>query len=110
MSKEHTLKCWLTYFEAIERGEKNFEVRRDDRGFQKGDVLILLCYNERAGMYMKRRDGQIAEVRRRISYILTGGQFGIQPRYVVMGLEPADAPGARPDAIGIEQPQQEAAE
>ncbi len=102
MSKEHTLKCWLTYFEAIERGEKNFEVRRDDRGFQKGDILILLCYNEDAGMYMKRRDGKIAEVRRRITYILTGGQFGIQPGYVVMGLEPGDDPGAKRDAIGIE--------
>ncbi len=95
MTQEHRLKCWLTYFEAIERGEKNFEVRRDDRGFQKGDVLILLCYNPEANMYMKRRDGKIAEVRRTVGYILTGGQFGIQPGYVVMALE---------------QPQQEAAE
>lgn len=38
---EHKLKTWPVYFDAIERGEKPFDVRRDDRGFQKGDVLIL---------------------------------------------------------------------
>ena len=38
---EHKLKCWPVYFDAIERGEKNFEVRRDDRGFQKGDIIEL---------------------------------------------------------------------
>ena len=27
---EHVLKCWPQYFDAVKRGEKNFEVRRDD--------------------------------------------------------------------------------
>lgn len=41
MSQEHILKTWDVYWDAIERGEKLFEIRRDDRGFQKGDILIL---------------------------------------------------------------------
>ena len=33
-------------------------------------------------------------LRRRITYILTGGQLGIEPGYVVLGLEQADAEAA----------------
>jgi hypothetical protein len=92
MSREHKLKCWTTYFDAVESGEKNFEIRRDDRGFQKGDVLVLQKWNPEIGYqhgYVYRGDGLI-ELRRRISYILTGGQFGIEPGYVVMALEVAE--------------------
>jgi hypothetical protein len=63
-------------------GEKPFEVRRDDRGFQRGDLVRLLEY---------RIDGILAgytgrEITKRITFILTGGQFGIEPGFVVMGL------------------------
>lgn len=37
----HELKCWPSSFERISDGTKTFEVRRDDRGFQMGDVLRL---------------------------------------------------------------------
>lgn len=43
---EHSLKTTASCWDAIERGEKTFEVRRDDRGFQKGDVLLLRMRNE----------------------------------------------------------------
>lgn len=35
---EHHLKLDSHYFDAVASGDKNFEVRRDDRGFQKGDI------------------------------------------------------------------------
>lgn len=38
---EHVLKCWPEFFDAIKRGDKTFELRRNDRGFQRGDVLVL---------------------------------------------------------------------
>ena len=41
---EHVLKTWTTYFNAVVSGGKNFEVRKDDRGFQKGDILCLQCW------------------------------------------------------------------
>jgi len=41
MGKHHDLKILPEYFEAIENGEKTFEVRFNDRNFAKGDVLHL---------------------------------------------------------------------
>lgn len=37
----HTLKTHPFAFDAIKRGEKNFEVRINDRGFQAGDIVVL---------------------------------------------------------------------
>ena len=39
--KQHDLKILPEYFEAIVKGEKNFEVRFNDRNFAKGDILLL---------------------------------------------------------------------
>ena len=38
---EHELKILPIYFEAVALGIKTFEVRKDDRGFDEGDILIL---------------------------------------------------------------------
>lgn len=87
--QEHILKCLPTYYDAIERGEKPFEVRRDDRGFQKGDVLVLqrLCQDRPFYVEYDHHGKVKHEMRRKVTYVLTGGQFGIEPGYVVMGLD-----------------------
>jgi hypothetical protein len=85
----HKLKTWPPYFEAVERGEKNFEVRRDDRGFQKGDYLELIFHSPDE-QWRKREP-----IHKRITWILTGGQFGIEPGYVVLGLGEVDSPADR---------------
>ncbi len=93
MSVVHELKTWPVYFDAVERGEKNFEVRRDDRGFQKGDVVRLLRTREdhRSDRVEYDYNGKPKyALERRITYVLTGGQFGIEPGYVVLGLGPTD--------------------
>lgn len=99
--KTHTLKVEHEYMDALASGEKTFEVRRDDRGFQKGDRLLLCRYGQnREGSsnsfgFMDSRgrvvssyptSDSIHRVERKIKYILTGGQFGIEPGYVVLGL------------------------
>lgn len=86
---EHKLKCWPVYFDAVATGEKNFETRRDDRGFQKGDTIVL--QRTRADKLSEVEHDFLAigprhECRKRITWILTGGQFGIEPGYVVLGL------------------------
>jgi predicted nucleic acid-binding Zn-ribbon protein len=90
--REHVLKCWPEYFDAIEAGVKPFDVRRDDRGFQRGDTLLLQRYKIGDG-YTPTSGGRFArkELRKRITYILTGGQFGIEPGYVVLGLADIEA-------------------
>jgi hypothetical protein len=81
---EHEVKCWPPYFEAVTSGSKPFEVRKNDRGFQKGDALILKewnpTYNYGSGTYTGRVHRCI------ITYVLPGGAFGIEPGYVVLGL------------------------
>jgi hypothetical protein len=37
----HELKTWPRSFQAILDGDKTFEVRFDDRGFQRGDRVLL---------------------------------------------------------------------
>jgi len=37
----HELKTWNEYFEEVFMGHKTFEIRKNDRNFQKGDTLIL---------------------------------------------------------------------
>jgi murein L,D-transpeptidase YafK len=77
----HKLKTHSEFFNAILRGDKEFEVRKDDRNFQRGDELFLEEYND----YTKSLTGRI--LHRRIKYILRGGQFGIKEGYCVMSLE-----------------------
>lgn len=99
--KTHTLKVEHEYMDAVKSGEKSFEVRRDDRGFQKGDRLVLCrygverdCIAHTRGFMNKRGKvvssyphcDDVDRCERTISYVLTGGQFGIEPGHVVLGL------------------------
>lgn len=42
--KEHTLKLDVRFWELVKSGVKNFEIRKDDRGFKVGDVLKLKAF------------------------------------------------------------------
>lgn len=91
----HELKTEARFFEAVERGEKTFEVRRNDRAFQTGDILELVKTSRgtkipRPGA--KRDDPDPwHRIRFRITYILQGGQFGVEPAYCVLGLGPCES-------------------
>lgn len=90
--REHELKTLAPYWDALRTGEKTFEVRRDDRGFQRGDTVALhRMSDDRPSQYDSGpshdpRYGYKRTLRFTITYILTGGQLGIEPGYVVMGL------------------------
>jgi hypothetical protein len=86
----HILKTWPVYFDAVQAGLKTFEIRRDDRAFQKGDIVEL----QRTlpdSLHSVERDfhGEPKhKLRFRIGWVLTGGQFGIEPGFVVFSLLP----------------------
>lgn len=84
----HELKTLAPYWDAVSRGDKMFEVRRDDRGFQKGDLVKLHRMRPGAPAHYDTDPGtgQRRTITMRINYVLTGGQFGIQPGFVVLGL------------------------
>ena len=85
---QHHLKTLDMFFDAVKDGRKTFEVRKNDRGFQTGDILVLDRYEETPiGL---RQTVPFRTVRKRISYLLQGGQYGIDPAYCVLGLADED--------------------
>lgn len=84
----HELKTQPQYYGSIVDGSKPFECRLNDRDFQEGDVLVLREWNP----VMEAYTGN--ETRRRVTYVLRDFP-GVEPGYVVMGLEANDAPTAR---------------
>lgn len=60
----HRLKTVQPYFEQCWRGKKNFEIRENDRGFQVGDEVFLMEYDEQKDELVGR------ELRGEITYVL----------------------------------------
>jgi len=78
--KKHELKTWPEYMTAILEGRKTFEVRKNDRDFQEGDILVLREYDPKTKQYT----GQTLEVE--VTFVLPGGNFGIDRDYCVMSI------------------------
>jgi hypothetical protein len=76
--QHHTLKIIPEYYRAIERGDKTFEVRKNDRNFQVYDILELKEFfgGEYSGRYIN------AEV----TYILDDQEY-CKEGYVIMGIK-----------------------
>lgn len=45
----HYLKTYIEFFQATKRGDKNFELRIDDRDYSVGDILVLMEYDPAIG-------------------------------------------------------------
>jgi hypothetical protein len=91
VSTEHDLKTWPAYFQAVADGRKTFEIRRNDRVYQAGDVLLLREWDPLAGgeAYTGR------SLRVPVLWVLPGGEFGLDKGHVAMSLGPVeDAPAA----------------
>lgn len=50
----HKLKTYPNFFQVVEKGEKTFEVRKNDRNFKIGDNIILDEYDPIENMYSGR--------------------------------------------------------
>lgn len=76
--KEHELKILPEYYIEVLSGRKKFEIRLNDRDFKVGDIVKLREFenNEYTGNFIKGR----------ITYILHGGQFGLQEGYCIFSL------------------------
>jgi Domain of unknown function (DUF3850)/Antitoxin VbhA len=88
---EHELKTWPEHLQAVKRGVKTLEIRRDDRGYQAGDVLHLREWEPNGKGY----GGE--ELRVRVTHVLPGGQFGLVDGYVAMSIRPVTAPPLDPE-------------
>lgn len=88
---EHELKTDAKVFEAVKLGEKTFEIRKDDRAYAVGDLLILrktvhTGAEMAAGMPLYY-EGE--PIRFRVSYILRCPAYGLAEGWVIMSIEPA---------------------
>lgn len=73
--KVHRIKLGASFFGEVERGEKTFELRKNDRDYKKGDILEM----------MEFKDGKNTgrTVRVLVTYILT--EFvGLEEGYCIM--------------------------
>ena len=75
---KHELKCWPEPYQAILSGEKRFELRKNDRGFEAGDVLYLREWNPDTGY-----TGRSCEVV--VIWELTKFE-GLEPGYCIMSV------------------------
>ena len=77
--KYHHLKILPEYFNEVQSLNKQFELRKDDRGYQVGDWILLEEYEN--GEYTGRQAGYF-----RISYILRNcPEYGLMDGYCIIG-------------------------
>jgi len=78
----HKLKTVQPFFDDVKYGRKEFELRKDDRGFSVGDRLDLY-----EGTKDIHPDFELREhLHRYVKYKLTGGQYGLEEGYCILGL------------------------
>lgn len=88
--KTHDLKLNTEFCDAVLSGEKTFEVRKNDRGFQTGDLIRFIptdgkSYHSLNGTVIEHAKHEISGHTYKITYILNG--WGIKNGYVVLGIK-----------------------
>src|SRR6478609_975834 len=77
----HELKSWPGQFEAMWTGRKRAEFRRDDRGYQVGDLLELCEWDPSRRRYTGFR------LTERVTHLLRGPELEVPAGFVVLSLE-----------------------
>lgn len=76
----HNLKILKPYFEAVAAGGKTFELRKDDRPYRVGDILLLNEIGEG-----NRPTGR--KIKKKIGYILRNcPEYGLFRGYCILSL------------------------
>lgn len=78
--KTHKIKLLLNFCDDVLSGDKRFEIRENDRGYQKGDRVVFQPY-EPSDPFVKH---PISDKVYEITYVLNG--WGLKDGYVVFGI------------------------
>ncbi len=78
----HELKIYPKYFDAVLDGSKLFEIRKNDRGFQVGDNIMLREWDN------IKYSGRT--IYAEITYILDDKFVGLADGYVALGIKVND--------------------
>ena len=79
----HELKIRPKYFKAVVLGDKTFEIRKNDRNFRVGDIIVLHEWNEKCGYTGKHTLVYI-------TYVMTDTEF-VKEGFAVLGIKPCSA-------------------
>ena len=80
MTKVHKIKLEFAFCDDVMSGRKNFEVRKNDRGYQLGDRIKFVPVLDGVKAYH-----DVITKTYEITYILSA--WGIQEGYVVFGIK-----------------------
>lgn len=79
--RRHRLKLAKMFFDAVDTGKKSFELRKNDRNYQIGDILELHEMSD------GEETGRVTE--KQVIYILEGFK-GLEEGYCILGLSEAE--------------------
>lgn len=82
MCRLHEIKLNIEFCDAVLSGEKNFEIRRNDRGYQKGDFVKFLPVSA-IGLMPEFHD--VSYKKYQITYVLNG--YGLKDDWVAFGIK-----------------------
>lgn len=91
--KVHDIRLGASFFDDVLECRKNFELRKNDRGYKVGDILYMMEFKD------GRNTGR--SVKRKVIYMLEDFT-GLEDGYCILGIEPiqedAEGRGAGQDA------------
>lgn len=79
--KTHKIKLLLNFCDDVLSGDKTFEIRENDRGYQKGDRVVFEPYSPSDPFVKHPISDKVYE----ITYVLSG--WGLKNGYVVFGIK-----------------------
>lgn len=77
---QHKIKLNISYCAAVFSGEKNFEVRNNDRGYQKGDMISFIPVSDN-----KQVMHPISDKLYTITYVHSG--LGLKKNWVILAIK-----------------------
>lgn len=84
MPNTHYIKILRSFGDAVYDGHKNFEIRFNDRGYQKGDFVVFQVV-EKCDDELLTIEHPLNYEKYMITYVLSGN--GIENGFVVFGMK-----------------------
>jgi hypothetical protein len=76
LQTDHELKCWPQHYGPLWNRVKPFEIRKNDRGFKVGDVLLIREWcpdrSEYTGHHCYRHVTYVTDFAQREGYVVLG--------------------------------------
>ena len=77
----HKIKIQDVFADSVVSGQKSFEVRLNDRNYQRGDYVVFTAVNENE----EKINHPINKEEYEITYVLSG--WGLKDGYVAFGIK-----------------------